>query len=319
MDLSIVIPAYNEQDNVVSLYHELSRVLQSSGKDYEIIFVDDGSRDQTFHQLQTLHEKDNRLKIIKFKKNFGQSMAIRAGFDYAQGKVIVTMDADLQNDPADIEKLVGELDNGYDVICGWRYGRRDSFSKRAFSKISNWLRRRLTGEPIHDSGCTLRAYRKECVVDLELYGEMHRYIPALLFWKGYRISEIKVAHRCRASGKTKYNWRRIVKGFLDLLVVTFWQRYSFRPMHIFGGLGLASAILGIALTIYLIVGRIFFAMGLADRPLFLLAILLIIIGVQFIVSGVLADIMLKLYYAQRGGKNYIIEVVIDESSGLSGR
>jgi glycosyltransferase involved in cell wall biosynthesis len=311
MDISIVIPAYNEQDNVVSLYHELSQVLQAGDKEYELIFVDDGSADQTFPQLKSLHQKDSRLKVIKFKRNFGQSAALSAGFAKAKGDVIVTMDADLQNDPNDIPRLVNELENGYDVVSGWRYNRKDSFAKRVFSRFSNWLRRKLTLESVHDSGCTLRAYRSDCLHDLELYGEMHRYIPALLSWKGYKIGEIKVAHRPRVHGKTKYNWRRLAKGFLDLLLVTFWQRFSFRPIHVFGGLGLVSALIGFALAIYLVVGRIFFGMALADRPLFLLAILMIIVGVQFIIFGVLADIMLRVYYRQSGKKSYIIEEVIE--------
>lgn len=311
MDVSIVIPAYNEQHNVVSLYQELSQVLQAYDHEYELIFVDDGSADQTFQQLKSLHQKDNRLKVIRFKRNFGQSAALSAGFAMAKGEVIITIDADLQNDPGDIPGLVHELGNGYDVVSGWRYSRKDSFFKRMLSRFSNWLRRKLTFESIHDSGCTLRAYKSECLRDLELYGEMHRYIPALLSWKGYRVGEVKVAHRPRVHGKTKYSWHRLARGFLDLLLVTFWQRFSFRPIHAFGGLGLLSAIIGFALAIYLVVGRIAFGIGLADRPLFLLAILMIIIGVQFMVFGVLADIMLRVYYRQSGKRNYIIEEVIE--------
>jgi glycosyltransferase involved in cell wall biosynthesis len=311
MDISVVIPAYNEQDNVVSLYQELSQVLQAYDRECEFIFVDDGSADQTFHQLKSLHQTDNRLKVIRFKKNFGQSAALSAGFARAKGEVVITMDADLQNDPRDIPRLVQELENGYDVVSGWRHSRKDSFFKRMFSRFSNWLRSKLTLESIHDSGCTLRAYRSECLHDLELYGEMHRYIPALLSWKGYKIGEVKVAHRPRVHGKTKYSWRRLAKGFLDLLLVTFWQRFSFRPIHVFGGLGLVSALIGFALAIYLLVCRVFFDMALADRPLFLLAILMIIVGVQFIVFGVLADIMLRVYYRQSDKRNYIIEEVIE--------
>ena len=311
VDLSIVIPTYNEGGNVVPLHDELSKVLGGVGSDYEIIFVDDGSTDGTFQKLQALHAKDKRVKVIRFKKNFGQSAAMTAGFDYAHGEVIVTMDADLQNDPADIPSLLQELDNGYDVVCGWRQDRKDSTSKRGFSRFSNWLRRRWTGESLHDSGCSLRAYKNRCLNDLELYGEMHRYIPALLLWKGYEIGEVKVTHRPRIRGKTKYDWQRLLKGFLDLLLVTFWQRYSLRPMHIFGALGLLLAIAGIVLGGYLGVERIFFGVGLADRPLLLLAILMVIVGIQFIVFGVLADIMIRVYYGQGGRKNYTIEKVIE--------
>lgn len=311
MDLSIVIPTNNEEGNVVPLCDELSKVLRDIGSDYEIIFVDDGSTDGTFQKLKALHAKDNRVKVIKFRKNFGQSASMAAGFEHARGNVVITMDADLQNDPTDIPSLLQELDNGYNVVCGWRKDRKDSISKRGFSKFSNWLRRRCTGESIHDSGCSLRAYKNGCLNDLELYGEMHRYIPALLSWKGYQIGEVKVTHRLRTQGKTKYDWQRLFKGFLDLLLVTFWQRYSLRPIHAFGGLGLVLAIAGIILGLYLGVQRIFFGAALTDRPLLLLAILIVIVGVQFVVFGVLADIMIRVYYGRGDRKNYVIEKVIE--------
>lgn len=310
VDLSIVIPTYNEEGNVIQLYTELSNVLRGIGSDFEIIFIDDGSHDGTFQKLQALHEKDNRVKVIRFRKNFGQSAAMAAGFEHACGEVVITLDADLQNDPADIPLLMQELNNGYDVVCGWRQGRKDSISKRVFSKFSNWLRRRWSGESVHDSGCSLRAYKNGCLKDLELYGEMHRYIPALLSWKGYEIGEVKVTHRHRIHGNAKYNWQRLLKGFLDLLLVTFWQRYSMRPIHIFGGLGLILAIAGVILGLYLGVQRIFFGVGLADRPLLLLAILMVIVGIQFVVFGVLADIMIRVYYRQGVRKNYVIEKII---------
>ena len=221
MDLSVVIPAYNEQENVVPLYGELSKILNAITPDHEIIFVDDGSSDNTFQQLQSLHAQDKRVKVIKLRKNFGQSAAMRAGFDYASGEIIVTMDADLQNDPASIPVLLEELNSGYDVVCGWRKSRKDSFFKKVFSRISNFLRRKVTGELIHDSGCSLRAHRNGCVKELELYGEMHRYIPALLSWRGYKVGEVKVAHRPRIYGKTKYGIKRLSKGFLDLFLFPF--------------------------------------------------------------------------------------------------
>jgi len=311
IDISIVIPTNNEEENVAPLHEELSKVLEDIASEYDIIFVDDGSTDGTFQKLQTLHAKDNRVKVIKFKRNFGQSAALSAGFDYAHGKVIITMDADLQNDPADIPSLLQELDHGYDVVCGWRHSRRDSISKRGFSRFANWLRRKWTGESIHDSGCSLRAYRNGCLNDLDVYGEMHRYIPALLLWKGYKIGEVKVVHRPRNKGKTKYNWQRLPKGFLDLLMVTFWQRYSLRPIHVFGGMGFVLALIGIILGLYLGVQRIFFGFGLADRPLFLLAIMMLIIGIQFVVFGILADIMIRVYYGQGDRKNYVVEEVIE--------
>jgi len=311
VDLSIIIPAHNEEENVAALHQELSKVLGSIGSDYEIIFVDDGSTDSTFSELQTLHAQDPRVKVIRLKKNFGQSAAMSAGFERAQAEVVVTMDADLQNDPADIPLLLAELGSGCDVVCGWRHRREDPLSKRALSKFANWLRRRWTGESVHDSGCSLRAYKNGCLRDLELYGEMHRYIPALLSWKGYRVGEVAVQHRRRNKGKTKYNYQRLPKGFLDLLLVTFWRRYSLRPVHVFGGLGLLFAVSGVGLGLYLVVARLVFGVGLADRPLLLLAILLAIMGIQFIVFGVLADIMIRVYYGQSDRRNYTIETVIE--------
>jgi glycosyltransferase involved in cell wall biosynthesis len=305
--LSIIIPTYNEEANVIPLTDELSSVLSRMGLEYEIIFVDDGSRDKTYQRLQLLHTRDCRVKIIKFRRNFGQSAAMAAGFDYALGDVIITLDADLQNDPADIPDLLKELDKGYDVVCGWRYNRKDTVPKKLFSKISNWLRRRFTSEPIHDSGCSLRAYKKECFHDLELYGEMHRYIPAILSWKGYRIGEIKAMHRPRAKGQTKYNWKRLPRGFLDLLIVTFWQRYAMRPIHIFGGIGLLLSLAGIGLGIYLSFEKLIGGQGIGDRPILLLAVLMLIVGIQFIVFGVLADIMIRIYYGQHERKSYTVE------------
>jgi glycosyltransferase involved in cell wall biosynthesis len=309
-ELSVVIPVYNEEENVRILYEELKEVLSKVGKSYEIIFVDDGSTDRTFQILKELNEKDKTVKVIRFRRNFGQSAALKAGFDYAKGKIVVSMDGDLQNDPRDIPKLLEKMENeDLDVVCGWRYNRKDPVSKKLFSKIANWLRRRLTKEKIHDSGCTLRAYKSECVKDLELYGEMHRYIPALLLWKGYRIGEVKVNHRPRVYGKTKYNWKRLIKGFLDLIVVTFWQKYSFRPIHVFGGFGLIFSFVGIFLFLYLIFLRFLYNVGLSDRPLFIVSILLIIVGFQFIATGILADIMLKIYNSDR--KPYLIERILD--------
>lgn len=285
--------------------------MSGTGKEYEIIFVDDGSSDKTFEELKSLHEKDKRVRVIKLRRNFGQSAAMSAGIEHARGKVIITIDADLQNNPADIPLLLEELEKGYDVVSGWRHNRHDPLSKRLFSKLANFIRGKLTTESIHDSGCTLKAYRADSLKDLELYGEMHRYIPAILSWKGYKIGEVKVAHRPRIHGKTKYSWQRIIKGLLDLILITFWQRYSLRPMHVSGGLGLILATAGTVLGGYLGIQRIFFDHDLADRPLFLMAILMVIVGIQFISFGVLADIMIRVYYKQAGRKTYVIEDLVE--------
>ena len=306
--LSIIIPAYNEEENIGPLYFELRDVLRGINLQYEIIFIDDGSTDDTFQKMILVHQQDNSVKLIQFRKNFGQSAALKAGFDHASGNILITMDSDLQNDPHDIPSLIEKMENeDFDVVCGWRYNRRDTFSKKIFSNLANSLRKFLTKETIHDSGCTLRSYRKECSEDLELRGELHRYIPAILQWKGYRIGELKVNHRERASGLTKYSWKRFTKGFLDLVVVTFWQQYSVRPMHIFGGFGLCLAITGFFISLYLVFERTFENIGLTNRPLFLIGIFLIILGIQFIALGILADILLKIYFGQNQRKNYVIK------------
>jgi len=305
---SIVIPVYNEEDNVIPLYNELKDVLMEAREPYEVIFVDDGSTDRTFERLLKLHEVDGRVKIIRFRRNFGQSLALAAGFKHATGEIVISMDGDLQNDPRDIPRLVEKLNEGYDVVCGWRWDRKDPLFKKWFSRIANWLRRKITGERIHDSGCTLRAYRRACLEGLELFGELHRYIPTLLFWKGYKIGELKVNHRRRVFGRTKYGWKRLAKGFLDLLVVSFWQKYSYRPMHIFGGVGLLSTLIGFILGTYLVILRLFFGVSLAERPLFLISILLILMGIQFMTIGILSDIMVRLYYRAEG--SYQIEKVV---------
>jgi len=311
IDISVIVPTYNEEENVEKLYDELIKVLSELALDYEIIFVDDCSTDATNRKLLELHKKNPFIKIIRLRKNFGQSAAMKAGFDHAKGKRVITMDADLQNDPNDIPALLAKMEEeDLDVVCGWRYNRQDSFAKRFFSNISNRLRKILTKEIIHDSGCTLRAYKKECINEIELYGELHRYIPAILFWRGYRVGEVKTNHRDRIFGKSKYNWKRLFKGFLDLLVITFWQKYSTRPMHMFGGVGIILGSTGFIISLYLVIERLFFGMGLSDRPLFIVGIFLIVIGVQFFAFGILADIMMKVYHYGNGRKNYLIEKVV---------
>ncbi|AKB79587.1 Glycosyl transferase, family 2 [Methanosarcina horonobensis HB-1 = JCM 15518] len=310
IELSIVIPTYNEEENVELCYQEIKAALKSLGSNYEMIFVDDGSTDLTFKKLSDLSKNDEKLKVVKLRKNFGQSAALRAGLDYATGKTVITMDADLQNDPRDIPKFLEKLKKeDLDVVCGWRFDRKDPLSKKLFSKFANRLRKRFTGETIHDSGCTLRAYVKESTEDLELYGELHRYIPAMLSWKGYRIGEIKTNHRERKYGKTKYNWKRIIKGFLDLLVVTFWQKYSMRPIHIFGSMGIILILFGGIVSIYLVILRLLYETGI-DRPLFTVSVMSLVIGIQFFTIGILADILIKIYYGQNGRKNYLVERII---------
>ena len=312
MQLSIVIPTYNEEQNVGLLYQELRSVLDQLGIGYELIFVDDGSRDGTLRHLLSLKAREKgkkKLRVVQLRRNFGQTAAIMAGVKEAKGNIIITLDADLQNDPADIPRLLQKMEEGqYDVVSGWRYQRQDPLMKRFLSRIAYLLRVALSGERTHDSGCTLKAYRKECFDDLELYGEMHRFIPALLKWKGFRIGELKVQHRQRRFGTTKYTVKRVFKGFLDLLVVAFWQKYSARPIHLFGFLGFLLGLFGIICGIIAVYLKIAENQDLSETFLPTLSILSVILGVQFLLSGILADIAIKTYYKQ-SSKNYAVKRV----------
>ena len=307
-ELSIVIPAHNEEKNVRLLYQKLMDVFSRMETSYEIIYIDDGSTDNTFFELEALYEEDkNNVKVIKFRRNFGQTAALDAGFKAAKGKVIVSMDADLQNDPADIPKLLAKMKEGYDVVCGWRKNRKDPLLKHLISRGANFLRSIIINDKIHDSGCTLKAFKRECFTTLDLYGEIHRFIPALLELQGFKITEIVVNHKERIYGSSKYNSRRIMKGFLDILLVKFWMKYVTRPMHLFGELGLLMAFSGFIIGSYLSIRKLmdYNNYHLANRPLLLLAIILVIIGINFILSGFLADIIIKTYFSRR--KSYNIE------------
>lgn len=311
MELSIVIPCYNEGRNVYLLYDRIRKVMSSQRKGYEVLFVDDGSTDSTYKWLMKLkRQAPSTVRLVKFRKNFGQTAAFDAGFKHAKGDIIITMDSDLQNDPADIPALLKKMSQGYDVVSGWRHKRKDSFFKNSFSRLAHFMRKLLTKERIHDSGCSLKAYKRDCFDGLNLYGEMHRYIPAILGWKGYRIGEVRVRHHARKHGKTKYGAVRLFKGFMDLIVVKFWMQWSGRPMHLFGGLGAISLLLGFLSGLYLLYLKIFFKAGITDRPLLLLTVLLIIVGIQFLTFGIFGDIMIKSYYDQRPGSSYSIEKII---------
>lgn len=299
-EISVVIPVLDEEENITRLYSSLKEVMAEVGRRYEIIFVDDGSTDRSFAILKNIADVDTRVKVIKFRKNFGQTAAIMAGFDHARGDVIVTMDADLQNDPADIPRLLDKMREGYDVVSGWRADRKDPlFTKKIPSLLSNFLARKLTGVNVHDLGCTLKAYSRESVENIELYGEMHRYVPVLVSWRGFRVGDMKVQHHSRKYGKTKYNLFRLLKGFLDLINIQFWTRYSTRPLHFFGAIGMVMTLLGFIIEVYLAGLWLFLNESIADRPLLLLGILFMIVGVQFITFGFLSEILIKIYYSSR--------------------
>jgi len=307
MNFSIIIPVFNEEQNISQLYNEITSVMIDFDKDFEIIFVDDGSNDKTYGNLLEIQQNDHHLKIIKLIKNFGQTSALQAGIDISKGEFIITMDGDLQNDPKDIPSLIHELDRGYDVITGWRYKRKDIFSKRFVSRIANFLRKQILKDRINDSGCGLKAYRKECFQKINLYGESHRFIPAILSINGYKIKEIKVNHRPRKYGKTKYNYTRTFNGFLDMLLIRFWTNFSTRPIHLFGSFGIIFGSIGFGLGVYLSTLKLYYNEPIADRPLLILASLLIITGLILFFFGLIADILIKIYY--KDAKPYIIDKI----------
>ncbi len=302
---SIVIPAYNEEDAVRPLYEEIKKTMESINESYEIIFIDDGSSDKTFEKLQQL----SPVKIIKFRKNFGQTAALDAGIKTSKGEIIVMLDADGQNPPSEIPKLLEKMKQGYDVVSGWRYKRKDSFQKRFASRGANFLRKFLINDQIHDSGCTLKAYKRECFKGIDLHGEMHRFIPAILGWRGFKITEVKVEHRSRTTGVTKYNWKRVLKGFIDMLSVWFWRKYSSRPLHLFGGLGILIGGFGFIFGIYLAVARLLEKISLQNSIWPLVAIFMVLAGIQLFISGLLADIAVKTYYNSKRTVYYIEKVI----------
>ncbi|MCX6711430.1 MAG: glycosyltransferase family 2 protein [Candidatus Woesearchaeota archaeon] len=307
MKLSIITPIYNEELNIKPLYDSLKSVLSSMRVKYEIIYVDDGSTDDSLKNIKDLRKKDKNVKFIKFRKNFGQTAALNAGLKYATGDYVVTLDADLQNDPKDIPRLIQKLKEGYDLVVGWRYDRKDPFFKKISSLFASFLKTLVLKEQIHDPGCMLKAFTKNAAKDLELYGEMHRYITALLKLKGYKITEIKVRHLPRVHGKTKYGSKRLIKGFLDLLIIKFWMDYSTRPIHFFGGLGILSSLIGLISGVYLVIDKFAFGKPIGNRPLLLFSVLLIILGFLLVIFGFLADIMVKIYYNQKNEESYSIE------------
>jgi len=310
--LSVVIPVYNEKESINFLYENLNKVLPAIKKPYEVILIDDGSRDNSFIELLKIHEKNPNYKIIRFRKNFGQTPAMSAGFDYARGDVIITLDADLQNDPEDIPTLLEKIDEGYDIVSGWRSNRQDkAVSRKLPSKIANWLIGRLTGVKIHDYGCTLKAYRKDVVKNVELYGEMHRYIPAVASWMGINVAEVKVNHHARKFGKSKYGISRTIRVILDIITIKYLLSFSQRPIQIFGLMGLIIGAAGSIITIYLIVMRAFFNVPLSDRPLFILSMFMIFVGIQLITMGILGELIMRTYHEASGKPTYAVKDIID--------
>lgn len=310
--LSIVIPVYNEQDNVSPLYERLNAALHDIGIEYEVILINDGSTDSTEANLRTLAAKDPRYKVVNFRRNFGQTAAMMAGFDFASGDIIIPLDGDLQNDPADIPRLLNKLGEGYDVVSGWRHDRQDGALKRNLpSRVANWLISRISGVPLHDYGCSLKAYRRDVLTGVKLYGEMHRFIPIYASWQGGRVTEITVNHFPRLHGHSKYGLERVVKVVLDLIVVKFLANYANKPIYVFGGFGLISVAVSLLSGLAALYLKFVEHVSFISTPLPLLVVLAFITGVMSILMGLIAEIIMRTYYESQGKQVYLVRETIN--------
>jgi glycosyltransferase involved in cell wall biosynthesis len=313
LEVSVVVPVFNEEDNVVPLYDQITRALDDKYT-YEIIFIDDGSDDYSFPRMEKLYKSDSRVSVIRFRRNFGQTAALSAGFHHGKGKIIIAIDADLQNDPADIPAMIKKLKEGYDVVSGWRKKRHDkALTRRLPSKIANWLISRITGVKLHDFGCTLKAYRREVMAETKLYGEMHRFIPALASWSGARICEMVVNHRPRTAGKAKYGLGRTLKVLLDLVTVKFLGSFSTKPIYIFGGLGIlsgtAAVLSGLAVLYQKFISKPPLPMN--RNPLLVLTAMLVTATIQFVLMGLLAELMVRTYHESQNRPTYTIREILE--------
>ncbi len=317
LDLSVVIPIYNEVDSIQPLIDMISRTLHQHHLNYEIICVDDGSKDGSTELLKHLAHSRHDLRAVILRRNYGQTAAMAAGFNYALGEVIVTLDGDLQNDPSDIPQLLQKLSEGYDLVSGWRQHRQDAALTRLLpSRVANWLIGRITGVRIHDYGCSLKAYRSELIADLNLYGELHRFIPALAYIEGARIAEIPVKHHARRFGRSKYGLGRTLRVSLDLLNIYFIKTFLTRPMHVFGLGGLIAMTLGIVSGLYLVYVKLALGQDIGDRPLLILSALLVLAGIQLFSIGLLAELMMRTYHESQNRPIYRVRTVIGRQDPL---
>ena len=310
-ELSLVVPVFNEEGNLADLYREATDVLQDFGRSYEILFVDDGSTDASYAILASLHSGDSRVRVIRLRRNFGQTAALAAGFDHARGAVVAMLDGDRQNDPADIPSMVQRLEQGFDMVCGWRKDRKDPFlSRRLPSQVANRLISMTTGVRLHDYGCTLKVMRSEVAKNIQLYGEMHRFIPAVASWMGVDIDEMVVSHRPREQGQSKYGITRTLRVLLDLLTVKFLLNYSSRPLQIFGSIGFLMGGVGFAIGCYLTWVKYGLGESIGGRPMLLLATLLMFAGLQLVSLGLLGELLARLYHETRSRPAYAVREIL---------
>lgn len=315
VEISVVVPVYNEYESLPALVDAIAQVLDGMGRPYEILGVDDGSTDGSSDRLRELAQQYPHLRAVILRRNYGQTAAMAAGFDYARGGIVVTLDGDLQNDPTDIPRLIDRLDEGYDLVSGWRKDRQDNTLTRLIpSKIANWLIGGVTGVELHDYGCSLKAYRAEVIHDLNLYGELHRFLPALAFIEGARITEMPVTHHARRFGTSKYGLGRTLRVVMDMLTVYFMKKFLTRPMHIFGSLGLASMAGGIVLGIYLTLVKFLADQDIGDRPLLVLAVVLFLAGIQLFSFGLLAELMMRTYHESQQRPIYRVRELVGHAA-----
>jgi glycosyltransferase involved in cell wall biosynthesis len=319
-DLTVVIPLFNEESNLEPLYKEIIAALSPTTLSYEVVAVDDGSFDGSLEKLAQIQKNDSHLRIIRFRRNFGQTAALAAGFKYARGQVIVPIDADGQNDPADIPRLLEKLNKGFDIVSGWRKERKDNKVTRTLpSRVANWLIGRITGVRLHDYGCTLKAYRAESIRHIRLYGEMHRFIPALARWGGEKVAEEVVNHRPRLHGKTKYGLNRIFKVLLDLVTIKFLASFSTKPIYIFGGLGVLCMLGSILAGVTVLVMKFAMHFSMNRNPLLIVSTMLMTTAIQFVLMGLLAEIMVRTYHESQDRPTYVIEKILEPASAAPSR
>lgn len=310
-ELSVILPIFNEADNIEPLFAELIPAMEATGRSFEIIAVDDGSQDNSYALLTQVHQRDARVRVVRLRRNFGQTAAFAAGFDRAAGQIVITMDADLQNPPADIPKLLAKMEEGYDVVSGWRVNRWQEglsafFTRRIPSAIANWTISTVTGVHLHDYGCSLKAYCRDVAREIRLYGDLHRFVPAIASYYGVSIAEVPVSYRVRRFGKSKYGLGRTIRVLLDLLTVRFLLSYSTRPIQIFGLMGMASIALGVGIGLYLTAIKFLYGAALAERPLLLFAIMLFSVGVQLVLMGLLAELVTRTYFESQNKPIYTV-------------
>jgi glycosyltransferase involved in cell wall biosynthesis len=309
---SIVVPFYNEQENITPLYMKLTEVMDALGAPYELVFVDDGSHDNTFKVLSDIYEHDPSVNLVRLRRNFGQTAGLAAGFDFARGDIVISMNGDLQHDPEEIPRFLEKIEEGYDLVSGWRYARRDHWLMRQIpSRVANWMMAKLSGIELHDFGTTFKAYRREIIQEVQLYGELHRFIPALAGAIGAKISEIPIVNLERKSGKSNYGIGRTIRVFLDLIMVKFLLDYSTRPLQFFGLLGMSGTGLGFVVAVFLVYEKLYHHVPIMTEhgPLMLLAVALFVSGMQFISIGLLGEIMARTYYESQNKPIYALREV----------